>query len=701
MNDSLSIFRCFYYVLFALLLYSFPFIVKAECKLFTTTNTTVTNSVNASNSSSISHSKSAINNFSPKASPEKQTIRTIQLGAFAKPDLAKYAKLLDIGCIHAERSPKDNLVRVRLGMFGNWKTANDALQKVKKKGYPKATITRFWEPLEDDHYFVQLGAFKLKDGIPWKHFSKIKNLYLIPDKNHIKVGVSVWGSRQDAQSVLQQLNDLGYQDGYIRTLNHEHLAKKKAANKKAMSAIEKSLLTRQSSKPSPKTSTKSSDLQLLSNVQTSTKSNSTKQSKPATYSTSSNAINESKNTSLNYSNGTVYRKRRDNIPIKNNYSKITLDELVRNRPNYSIHSPMYVRYKTIPRQSMREFQEFLMKKEQYEGTLDGLWGDGTNRAVQQLRRANKTYSSYKGAVNKTKKARQEKDFTNKKIQEYVNLIGINPIAAADGLMRSNHPAAKMYLAYLYLNGDVPAINPEQKVSDLMFSAINQVFRGAKVGKKTALDKETPKYYNSLSDFIHDMRFLHEEVDVKVPSWFIKRHKNTYLKHFGSYWKTGRDLVQTTNDCDGFMHMNEIALLSLIAQDMNKVNLRHKYGKEVLSSFNDNKNNRILLYLSPNALSKDEITTYEQEHEKLWRALDKWANVDGEYLEDTDRKRQRMTKRRHRYTALKLAYYAAFFRLEDFFFDKGFDAKQARGLALKAIPAILNFSLEEYLKYDES
>jgi len=83
--------------LLVLLLWNIPSIAMAECKLFTTNDSAFKQFNKKSNKKNINNSKSDYNFVLSKALHEEQTIRTIQLGAFAKPDLSKYTHLLDIG----------------------------------------------------------------------------------------------------------------------------------------------------------------------------------------------------------------------------------------------------------------------------------------------------------------------------------------------------------------------------------------------------------------------------------------------------------------------------------------------------------------------------------------------------------------------------------------------------------------------------
>jgi hypothetical protein len=311
-----------------------------------------------------------------------------------------------------------------------------------------------------------------------------------------------------------------------------------------------------------------------------------------------------------------------------------------------------------PRQSVRNMQQFLHKEGLLKSAGDGVWGRETQSAATQYELGNTRYQSYQMLSEKSPMPSVEQY----SLQYYINMIGENPITADEGLKQFQHPLAKVYRAYMYLNGDVQMPNYQGVVNELMNVAADQVFGAYQ--QPTRSDFKMNYAYNNIGQLIQHLREIHEAVrdEPQVPCWLFKRHPDAASEAFAPYWKSARDNYEISSDCGSFLSMPEIRILTAISRDF------ADRPDEALSRTDFSLLNRI--YALPTPPNKAESAELEAWQNTFWANLKAWET--GTALQ------------KNIYHALQYSFFDAQIAIEDHFAAQGFSSADARGLALLSL-----------------
>jgi len=320
----------------------------------------------------------------------------------------------------------------------------------------------------------------------------------------------------------------------------------------------------------------------------------------------------------------------------------------------------------IARSSVRSLQQSLKNGGYYTSSVDGLMGSNTQDGINNFKGANETYQKYEMLSRDRLFEPGVEEYT---LQYYINMIEKQPFVADQGLREFQHPLAKVYRAYMYLNGDVP--NQRHLINGLMHEAIAQTFTNYTL--PTQYDFSMKYAYEDLNQLIKHLRAVHEAVkdEPAVPCWLFERHPQATSEAFAPYWNSDRDAYSISSSCGSFFETNEMRVLMAIGEDFASQEKGYLMNMGTLQE----------LYANPQALPLDEMQKLEEWNEKLWVSLDQWAT--GSPLQDK------------MHTALRFSYYDALRVLEDGFLFKGFSNKDARGLGLKVLKYSVGCSLDEY------
>ena len=318
------------------------------------------------------------------------------------------------------------------------------------------------------------------------------------------------------------------------------------------------------------------------------------------------------------------------------------------------------------RSSVRSLQQSLKNEGYYTSSVDGLMGSGTKNGINDFKTGNEMYQKYDLLSREMTFEPGVEDYT---LQYYVNLIDQQPFIADQGLRQFQHPLAKVYRAYMYLNGDVT--DQQHLINSLMHEAIEQTFSNYQL--PTQYDFSMKYAYEDLDQLIKHLRAVHEAVkdEPDVPCWLFERHPTETAEAFAPYWNSDRDAYNISSSCGTFFELTEMRVLMAIAEDFASQEQAYLVNMGTLQQ----------LYGQPNALPLDEMQSLEEWNEKLWVSLDQWAT--GSPLQDK------------MHVALRFAYYDALRVLEDKFIMHGFSNKDARGLGLKVLKYSVGCSLDEY------
>lgn len=322
----------------------------------------------------------------------------------------------------------------------------------------------------------------------------------------------------------------------------------------------------------------------------------------------------------------------------------------------------------LVRSSVKGLQKALNQAALYTESIDGLIGPATEKAAQQFEQENKRYRNYL-LLAKEQKQYQIKPMS---LEYYINLIPTKPFSAEEGLQGFEHPMAKVYLAYLYLSGEVHVPGKEKIINDLMNAALQQTFSGFR--GKTRYDFEMRYSYTEVDQLIRHLRSIQGAVvdPPAVPCWLFERHPTVTKDAFAPYWGTKRDDYKVSASCGSFFDLEEMRILEVIAEDFETGGGSEKGPDRAALA---------RLYTQPSMRSSTEIEEIEAWHQDLWENLNRWA--------------QGSALQKSMYEVLRYSYYDALIALENFYMDRNFSLSQSRAIGLYAIKALVSCRLDEY------
>lgn len=149
------------------------------------------------------------------------TLYAIQLGASAKPNLAKFNKLKKYGHLYTVEVG-NGMQRVMLGTYTTKSKANRALSSAKSKGFKDAFLSASTLG-SDDVYVVQFMSYSYSDKINWSKLQEVGNIQVDPSDGKIKVISGSFGEKYVAESHVQNLKVMGYSDAFVRKINADKL----------------------------------------------------------------------------------------------------------------------------------------------------------------------------------------------------------------------------------------------------------------------------------------------------------------------------------------------------------------------------------------------------------------------------------------------------------------------------------------------
>ncbi|WCL81227.1 SPOR domain-containing protein [Saprospira sp. CCB-QB6] len=324
--------------------------------------------------------------------------------------------------------------------------------------------------------------------------------------------------------------------------------------------------------------------------------------------------------------------------------------------------------KTAVRSSVKSLQLALNQTGDYREKVDGQWGPNTEKSLLAFMQKDRTVQKYQ-LLSQDNFFKEEVEKYS--LQYYLNLIDQDPVQAEAGLKQFKHPLAKVYRAYMYRNGDLVIDNADATINQLMQAAIGQVF--INYHQKTRYDFSQQYAYGDIRQLIQHLRAIHEAVkdEPDVPCWFFRRHPQLAAEAFAPYWNNERDEYQISSDCGSFLSMPSMQLLLAMTQDLSG-------GKESkdLAQLN-------LLYAFPRGLEYDQMKALEAWNNRIWEQLATW--------------RQGAPLQANSYKSLKVAYYNSLRELEDYFIQKGFSNRDARGLGLQTLQFAIGCQLDAACK----
>lgn len=375
--------------------------------------------------------------------------------------------------------------------------------------------------------------------------------------------------------------------------------------------------------------------------------------------------------------------------LKSEYIPLTLDNrpsnpditpygdtgLGRRSPNEAtprtVAAPALPRIRTgVKRRSVLELQKVLKAKGFYKSSLDGYYGDGTSSAYETMLDNNRKLQKYMILAEYMESPMQFG--TESRLQQAINDLPTDQDAERF-VQSSARPVAQAYQAYLLYT----SAGPNDRVNDLMNSAIRGAFVGKRFASPPPFDYRATYAYDNLEQLLLHIHYIHSAPgnEVAAPCWLFERHPREMTQVFERYASVATpDFPMQA--CDQFLSWPEVRLTQAIALDLNPDEALDQQKLAQGASL------RALLFLTPQPLSNTDASDLDNWNNRLMTGLNGWAERDPMHEDIV--------------TAFKVAYFQSQVRLEDYFMDKGFDEREAKPLALATLRTIVGYHLERFV-----
>jgi peptidoglycan hydrolase-like protein with peptidoglycan-binding domain len=316
---------------------------------------------------------------------------------------------------------------------------------------------------------------------------------------------------------------------------------------------------------------------------------------------------------------------------------------------------------TTKRRSALELQKILKAAGFYSAALDGYYGPGTHTAYQDFINQNYDYQKY---LVLAKASPQSAPANEDSFQNTINNLWNNP-AGVEGYP---NPLAKAYQAYVLF----VQLGPDNTVNNLMNAALKEAYLNTPPQMVPGFDYRATYAYNDLTQLILHLYYTHTApgMNYAIPCWLAERHPEE-VSAANAYF-TGRSLAR--QECSDLTEWPEIKILRTIARDLATTPIDPQLNARASA-------NRAGLLVTNQPLSReisDELTFWNNQ---LWQNASSWANADPLHARII--------------TTLKVAFFQAQVRLEDYFRTKGFQPTEANHLALATLRTLVGNELERW------
>jgi hypothetical protein len=566
---------------------------------------------------------------------------TVQIGNFVNPKPADFAQLRTMGFVYAMLRPS-NYTDVFIGGYDTETEANKVVMDLKGKGYDNAFVSKLNVEGGKSVTIIQLATKRVGEKINWEEYGQLDKVYVLLNGSQIKIVTGIFPELETAKKQLPNLKKLGFTDAFVKNVNNALLHEvgefeTGGAAKKPLIPLDFSEKPATKEDPRKDVPTQYEDVAVIGSAgKASTTTPKSVESTPATTKTKTQKEAETPKEAAVLTARSAAPSMRANVK----------------------------------RTSALELQKVLKSEGAYKGSLDGYYGNGTKAAYEVAKNSNRQIQKYR--ILSRHMQTPGSDAPRGTDQYNINNLWDDPKTALDGLEKSKNPIAKAYRAYFLYVTD----GASKDVNTLMNAAIEEAFTGKKTVNFPKFDYTATYAYYDLDQLLLHIRYLHEVSPEKpaAPCWLFRKHPGAALKAFEPKGSSDSDV--TLQNCGGFWEWEEIQILHAMAQDLgaqsqiSEAKMSGSYSK--LAS----------LYLTPKALQDEERKALETWNTNLWKGIDGWATRDPMLSELG--------------TSLKIAYLQSWAMLEDYYMDEGFDAKDAKALALASLKALVGHQLERFV-----
>lgn len=567
-------------------------------------------------------------------------IYAVKLGEFINAKSGAFSVVEDLGYIYAEKTI-GNSKNVFIGGFKGKASADRAVTIAQDRGYIDATAMNLSAAESETVTVIQLAMRDARKDINWKNYTSAGRIFALQNGNQIKIVAGLYPSTTAAKAILPTIQRKGFNDAFVKN-------------------VKKSLIHEV-------TSFETGSVDLVAVMPSIPKTT----PKPANQTTE--VINAKGQVPDGFGAETTRIEPPANSTTKSipepKPAPVTKPATKTPAPSVPLIAQKPVIRSKVKRTAVLRLQEILKAEGTYKNSLDGYYGKGTKAAYDELWANNRQVKKYRALAQFNK---QNSTMAKPGSLQYaIDGLWNDPNNAILTLERSNSPTAKAYRAYwLYENSDNAA-----KIDELMGEAIRGAFIGKSIKNAPKFDYTASYSYRNFKQLLQHLSYI-QSVDserVSVPCWMFERYQGQALQVFGTAADAGNIELQ---DCGGFVNWEEIEVLNTIANDISA-------GSKVDAAKEAEYRARgIRLFLAPVAPSAPERDALTKWQISLLKNVNGWGARDATLKEIA--------------TAFSINFYQSNVLLEDYFAGKGYNAADAKGLALAVLQSVLGDKVDKFM-----
>lgn len=562
-----------------------------------------------------------------------QSFYTVNVGTFVDAKSPQFDDIRPLGFVYAYEVD-GGLSQVYLGGYDNANKANAAANAIRQRGYRSAYVEE--RPLAQGQMVtvIQLATRETDKLIDWEKFEGLGTLFGILEDKQIKIVTGIYRDVETAKQALPAFRSGFFKDAFVKNVNNTLLIR---INQFETGLKQPLIPIAFNQSPGTANTTYPANAERPTNYGIIPGDGRIATKSPAASSTPVRTV----------------LTGQSNLSRTNRATALV--------PNIS---------STVKRRSALELQKVLKAENAYTSSLDGYYGPGTKKGYEQFIQNDPTHRKY--ALLSRYFDPMAKSGAEGQLQLAVNNLLDDP-AAPMTVENSGAPIAKAYQAYLLFR----TMGPGNDVNTLMNQAIRGSYNSRNTVARPPFDYNATYAYQGLDQLILHLHYLHAAPgnDIAAPCWLYEEHPNETAAAHASFARFSTENFKLQS-CDQFLNWEEIQVLETIAADLNA---DAQPNESVIATY---ESARAQLFLAPRALDQEETQFVEQWNDRLLANLSAWGSRDP--LHDK------------LVTSLKVAYFQSQVRLEDYYMDKGFNAEQAKGLALATLKTIVGYPLERFV-----
>lgn len=319
------------------------------------------------------------------------------------------------------------------------------------------------------------------------------------------------------------------------------------------------------------------------------------------------------------------------------------------------------KYEKIKRVSVMDVQSILKINKLYDGAIDGLYGKGTQIALEKFIETSAEWSKY-GQIAATD-IKKSKAAPKSVLQKAVYTLLDDTPSALKAFSKTEHPVAKAYQAYLlYVSKERIA-----DVNNLMNTAIKLAYKEYK--EEPPFDHTASYTYNALKQLILHIWYVHQATHVPFPTWMFTQHEELVKELvMEGKMKYTRDVPIEVNDV--FLDVPAMSVLSTLANE-SSIHPKHIRKSPIYLA---EQQKRIALFHIPTSIDEKNAKTLQTWHRGILADVVRWS--------DRDAVRKKNQK------AFQIAYLKAQIIAENFYMDKGFSLEESQTLSLAVLQTLV-------------